>query len=329
MRQAVWRWMGAAVAIMALAVPAAAHAVEQRLAVGQGVIPVELSADWSAALPSIARAIVMVPDSRRDAELVLRQTEQTQAAAGVAAETTLLIVPHFLTPEDVAADGLPAATLRWSLAGWKDGSPALGPVPQSSFDVIDAILAQLADAARFPALRLVVLAGHSAGGQMVQRYAVAGHGDGALAVRHIALRYVVADPSSYAWFGTARPVPVDPASCPDFDRWKYGMREVPPYVGPTDALERRYIARDVIYLLGERDTDPNHPSLDRSCAAEAQGANRYIRGMQYLFGLELRHPNLVRHRILSVPGVGHDSARIFASTCGLAALFDRPGCPGF
>ncbi len=113
------------------------------------------------------------------------------------------------------------------------------------------------------------------------------------------------------------------------DRWAYGLAGAPPYVERADALEERYIRRDVVYLLGEADIDPNHPSLDRSCAAEAQGSNRYERGMNYLFALEQRHPNLVRHSILSIWGVGHDAGSMFVSACGLAVLFDRPGCPAF
>jgi hypothetical protein len=112
-------------------------------------------------------------------------------------------------------------------------------------------------------------------------------------------------------------------------RWPYGLTATPAYVEPDEDLEARYISRDVVYLLGEADTDPNAPSLDRTCAAEAQGPTRYARGMSYLFALEQRHPNLVRHRILSIWGVGHDAASMFMSACGLAALFDRPGCTPF
>jgi hypothetical protein len=175
----------------------------------------------------------------------------------------------------------------------------------------------------------VVLAGHSAGAQAVERYAVVGRGEAALTARGIAVRYVVANPSSYLWFGEARPVAVDPAACPQFDRWKYGLVGAPPYVGDTAGLETRFINRDVVYLLGERDTDPHHKFLDRSCAAMAQGETRFARGMFNMLYLEQRHPNLVRHRIFAVPDVGHDADRMFGSTCGMAALFGMPGCQGF
>jgi hypothetical protein len=163
---------------------------------------------------------------------------------------------------------------------------------------------------------------------VVQRYAAVTHGEAPLTARGIQLRYIIANPSSYLWFGETRPRPIDPAACPSFDRWKYGLHDAPPYVGDTSHIEDRFINRDVVYLLGEADTNPAHRFLDRSCAAEAQGENRFVRGMLNLLYLEQRHPNLVRHRIFAVPGVGHNAEQIFASACGLAALFDRPGCPG-
>jgi pimeloyl-ACP methyl ester carboxylesterase len=42
----------------------------------------------------------------------------------------------------------------------------------SSFRVYDDLFAWLADRSRFPALKRIVLAGHSGGGQVVQRYAI-------------------------------------------------------------------------------------------------------------------------------------------------------------
>jgi hypothetical protein len=174
-----------------------------------------------------------------------------------------------------------------------------------------------------------VIAGHAAGAQLVQRYAVVGRGPDELARRGVSVRYVVANPSSYLWFGDDRPAPVSRTTCPDFDHWKYGLAYAPAYVAEAVGLEQRYIKRDVVYLLGEADNDPEHDQLDRGCAAVAQGPSRYARGMNYVFALEARNPNLVRHRIINIWNVGHDAARMFGSTCGLAALFDRPGCRSF
>jgi len=293
---------------------------------GQGSVPLHVSADWTRPRPEVTRAVVVVHGALRNAESALRAARSARTAAGADEAHTLLIVPQFLTQPDVAGHGLGSEMLRWKPSGWKDGDAALAPAGLSSFDVFDALLARLADRALFPALRDVVLAGHSAGAQAVQRYAVAGRGESLLTTVGISLRYVVANPSSYLWFGDMLPRPRP--DCSAIGQWKYGTANPPPYVGPTEGMEARYIRRDVVYLLGDRDNDPNHPMLDRSCAAAAQGENRFNRGMQYLFYLENRHPNLVRHRIYAIPGIGHDAAGMFASVCGAAALFGAPGCPG-
>ena len=229
-------------------------------------------------------------------------------------------MPQFLAGTDARHHGLPDSVLRWSLEGWMGGDPAEGPVPASSFAALDAILARLADRALFPALRRIVVAGHSGGAQVAQRYAVLGQGGAQLEAEGLALRYVVANPSSYAYFSAERPYPVE--ACPDFDRWKYGMTDLPSYAGAAsaDTLEAAYVRREVIYLWGGEDTDAEQPALDRSCAAAAQGPHRLARGQAYFAYLKSRHPDLA-HRAAIVPGVGHDGDGMFRSAAGLAALF--------
>jgi pimeloyl-ACP methyl ester carboxylesterase len=92
----------------------------------------------------------------------------------------------------------------WTLRGWIGGGAAVGPAPIGSFEALDAMLAMLADRKRFPALTRVVVAGHSGGGQVVQRYAVVGEGPAALAAVGVDVRYVVANPSSYLYFDASR-----------------------------------------------------------------------------------------------------------------------------
>jgi hypothetical protein len=241
----------------------------------------------------------------------------------------MVVLPQFLAETDLAGRPTPADMLRWSVTGWIDGEAATAPAPLSSFDALDAVLARLADATRFPDLRRVVVAGHAAGADLVQRYAVVGRGVPAPARSAIAVRYVLADPASYLWFGADRPALIRDAACPTLDRWRYGLAGAPAYVERTEGLEQRYIMRDVVYLLGEADAGRADPALDRSCAAAAQGPTPYARGMNYLFALEQRHPSLVRHRILTVWGAGNDAGSMLVSACGLAALFDRPGCSAF
>ena len=295
---------------------------------GGGALPVYLTADWSKPLPDITRAVIVLHGLQRHADAYFESAKRAQAAAGEAGRTTLMVVPQFLAEIDVAAHHLPAETLRWTFSGWEGGEPALAPSPASSFDGLDAILARLADRKLFPHLAVVVVAGHSGGGQVVQRYAVASRGETALTQAGIQVRYVVANPSSYVYFSADRPEPTIAASCPKYNDWKYGLNAVPPYLADRSPaeLEKAYVARRVIYLLGTADADPNGFELDKSCRGEAQGPTRYARGHTYADYMRARNQGTPNHSVWDVPGVAHEGGKMLTSACGLAALFDLPGC---
>jgi pimeloyl-ACP methyl ester carboxylesterase len=302
---------------------------EQHIAVGdQGMLPLYVSRDWERPLPGVTRAVMILHGLRRNADVYYRSAQMAQAAAGEAGRSAILIAPQFLEDIDVDAFHLPSDTLHWSQEAWEGGEPALGPSHASSFDALDAILARLADRRLFPDLKQVVIAGHSGGGQVVQRYAIAGRGETALTREAIAVRYVVANPSSYAYFSPERPDGAIAAWCHGYNNWKYGMDRRPPYLAAASPaeLEQRYVARKVIYLLGTRDINPEHPVLDKSCMAEAQGATRYARGHAYAAMMAARDAGTPNHLIWEVPGVAHNGQKMLTSPCGLAALFDLPGC---
>ncbi len=300
-----------------------------RIAVGtQGVLPLYVSADWSKSLPEMTRAVLVLHGRLRDADVYFRSALTAQAAAGDAGKAAIMIVPQFLARIDVEAYQLPPDTLRWTLEGWEGGDDAVGPTSASSFDALDAILARLADKKLFPNLKQVVVAGHSGGAQVVQRYAIAGKGEAQLTGAGIAVRYVVANPSSYAYFDSVRPERAIADSCPGYNNWKYGMDARPAYLAAASvsALEASYVARRVIYLLGTKDTNPDHPALDKSCMAEAEGPYRYARGHSYAAVMQARDSGTPNHSLWDVQGVGHDGDRMLTSSCGLKALFDLPGC---
>jgi pimeloyl-ACP methyl ester carboxylesterase len=302
---------------------------ESRIAVGaKGSLPLYVSSDWSSPLPGITRAVLVLHGRLRNADVYYGSARTAQAAAGEAGRTTIMIVPQFLADLDVDAHHLPPETLRWSLEGWEGGDSATAPTPASSFEALDAILTRLSDRRLFPNLKAVVVAGHSGGAQVVQRYAIAGQGEAALSRENIAVRYVVANPSSYAYFSAERPEPSIAASCPGFNAWKYGMEARPRYLSASTPaeLEQRYVARRVIYLLGTLDTNPNHRALDRSCMAEAEGAYRYARGHAYAAAMATRDGGTPNHKVWDVRDVGHDGDKMLTSPCGLEALFDLPGC---
>jgi hypothetical protein len=302
---------------------------------GTAQLPLYVSADWSKPQAGIVRGVLVFHGILRNADVYYGHGQKALEQAGPAGDGTLLIAPQFLTDFDVAAHRLSADTAGWDHEAWMGGAPAQTPVAVSSFDAIDAILARLADRTLFPNLRLVVVAGHSGGAQVVQRYAVVGKAGPALETRGVHVRYVVANPSTYLYFTAERPGPdgrlgafADAAACPQFDDWKYGFAHgVPPYVGATPAvLEAQYVRRDVVYLLGTLDLDPDHPTLDKTCMGKAEGPFRFARGHAYFAQLQARGATQLQHRLFDVAGVGHDGGKMLASACGLYALFDKPGC---
>lgn len=329
-------WLAALTLLVATAAQAQSERFEKpvkevasrRVAVGSATFPLYLSADWSSPLPDITRAVLVLHGVLRNADDYFRSALEAQAAAGDIGKSTLMIAPQFLTEADVDAFKLPANTLRWSPTGWEGGDPALKPAPTSSFEALDAILAKLGDRKLFPNLKQVVVFGHSGGGQVVQRYAITAKGDQALLRVGIGVRFVVANPSSYAYFSKDRPMPEIAANCRGYNSWKFGMDDRPPYLSePTAAaLEQAYVARRVIYLLGMLDTNPNHPALDKSCMAEAEGPYRYARGHAYVAAMQARDNGTPNHSQWDVPGVGHEGGKMLTSPCGLTAVFDIPGC---
>ena len=296
---------------------------------GSGTMPVYRSAD-EASDARVSRVVIVLHGRLRDADAYLLSAQRALAAADVDASDTLLIVPQFLASADIVAHHLDQETLHWDWTGWMGGDDALGPVPVSSFDVLDSLVEEVADRSRFASLREVVIAGHSGGAQVAHRYAVVGRAAALLEEQGVHCRYVIANPSSYVYFDKLRPhgdggfSPADESACAGVDTWKYGIHQPPRYASGDasfDVLEQRYARSDVIYLLGEGDCDPQHQALDRSCAANAQGPHRLARGLAYFEYLRRRHPRLA-HRCWQVPGVGHNGQGMFNSAEGLLALFD-------
>ncbi|VWB11799.1 hypothetical protein BAR24066_00385 [Burkholderia arboris] len=311
---------------------------DQRVAVetpqGSAALPVYADHPLDHAAPDVTRVFIVIHGTLRNADAYYASGRKVVEQAGASGNGTMVVAPQFLTRADTRAFSLPASTLAWTQEGWKGGEPARQPGPISSFAALDALLAHFADRSLYPSLTTVVVIGHSAGAQLLQRYAVAGREGDALAHTGIAVRYVVANPSSYLYFDDERPNAdaIAGGTCPRATQWKYGLKSAPPYVASQDAreLETRYVARRVVYLLGQADTNPYTHFIDRSCAAMAQGPYRLARGLAYFDYLKKRHPDDLAQQVVEVPGVGHDGLGMFTSACGLAVLFGQAlpqSCP--
>ncbi len=297
-------------------------------------LPIAVSKDWAKPQPDITRAVIIIHGwPRRD----LKSGEHAAKMAGAAAaRATIVITPQFVTEKDVLAHQLSLNTLQWSEDSWQQGGSSNDKAAISSFQVVDNIFQHLADRSIFPNLHVIVLAGHSAGGQFVQRYAAVGRGEAQLGDLPIHVRYVVANPASYLYFTDARPsvgssrfTKTNFAACPLSNRWPYSLKSgVPAYALPLPALgdvEAHYLHRDVVYLLGAADNDPQSDGNDRTCAGEAEGPTRLARGLAYNSYVHMLDPSTTQ-QVIEVPGVGHTSWHMFGSPCGVFALFDSGSC---
>lgn len=237
----------------------------------------------------------------------------------------IIIAPYFMTTDDLP----PAGFQRWSAAGWKSGDAAEAPPHESSFAVYDALIRDhLLDASAFPSLAEIVIAGHSAGGQFCQRYALSTFVDRDPAAAGVAFRFVPANPSAYCyldatrWLGDGFGVPSGTGCDETYDDYKYGLSDIPEghYVAAAvGALPGLYADRDVTYLLGTADTTAEG-DLEVTCEANVQGPNRYARGLIFESFMGARYPGH-RHALVAVAGVGHDAAAMLSSAEGRALLF--------
>jgi pimeloyl-ACP methyl ester carboxylesterase len=294
---------------------------------GTAQLPVYASLDWTQPQAGVTRGVIVIHGLLRNADAYFAGARRAQEAAGPDGAGAIMVSPQFLADFDLPAHNLAQGTLGWTWDRWARGEPAVTPAPISTFTGIDAVVERLANPALFPNLKTIVVAGFSAGGQVVQRYAVVGQAEQHLRPG-VAIEYVVSDPSSYLYFTASRPEPAIAATCPAFNDWHYGFgRGIPPYVqGTAETLEARYIQRHVTYLLGMADTDPNHPVLDKSCAGEAEGPQRFARGHNYWDMLVARHGAALKQSLIDVPGIAHEGNKMFNTACGLHVLFGKAGC---
>jgi hypothetical protein len=273
--------------------------------------------------PQIRRVLIIVHGLDRNADSYFT-TGILVAEARDALRETLVLAPRFQALDDNPT----ADEYYWATGGWARGHLSLtgGPTPRvSSYEVVDRILERLADPSVFPALDEIVVAGHSAGGQYVHRFASGSPVEHE--IPRLRYRYVVANPSTFLYLGPERPdgeggfaVP-DVAACPDYNFWHRGLEERNTYMNRLTPQEIRanLAGRDLRILLGTADT--GSADLDMTCAGMLQGEHRYDRGLKIMAFMDAFFPGH-GHRVYQVWGVGHSNRQMFTSLTGLQAIHD-------
>jgi hypothetical protein len=280
--------------------------------------------NYSAGTGAVTLAVVVVHGIKRNAYDYFRSIMRAAVDLDVVRQT-LIIAPRFQIEHDTRK----ARDAYWTDSGpssWKDGGDAVKPAGFSSFQVMDKILATLADKHQFPQLTRVALVGHSAGGQFIHRYAACGRAPEALPGMPVS--YVTANPSSYLYLSSHRPVDKSQLRlCPQYNDYKYGLDNRSGYLSAfsDEQIRRQYASRRVTYLLGGADIHQDK-DLENNCAARAQGANRFQRGCFYHSFIKTFFPS-ARHDLVVVAGVGHDHDAMFNSVPSKTAIFAPPTCP--
>jgi pimeloyl-ACP methyl ester carboxylesterase len=291
----------------------------------------------------VRRALVMVHGASRNADHYFATAMAAAFLAG-AIDDTVVIAPRFIA----CADRPEPHEVLWSCSGdsWRSGGAAPSHPGLSSFDLADEILRKLAKRSAFPNLSAIVIAGHSAGGQYVTRYEMSNRVHDTLGVP---VTYVVANPSSYAWPASTRPLAAgdaeaggakdgwksetahtvftyavyDASGCPNFNRWPFGLENrAAGYTAglSDDQLRQQLVARPTTYLLGQVDTLPLG-GFDSSCSAMAQGPTRRARGEAFV---KFVNDTLGgKHKAIIVPECGHNDRCMYTTDAVLPIVFPK------
>lgn len=295
--------------------------------------PVYSNHGLSSDLSEIREVVIIIHGLNRNADEYFDTAQALLKESGRNEKEILVLAPKFpgLTDQQNELDDLPV----WHAQDWAAGLAATkSHRALSAFEVMDDLLLKVTDKVDFPAVTSVNVAGHSAGAQLVQRYAVLNHVDEQIRARSLDLRYIVANPSSFLYFTTQRPSEKTfkdfaAAQCPAFNQYRYGMDNMSHYETghSTNGLFKRYAYRNVVYLMGGSDNDPAHKYLDTSCPAMAQGSTRlaraqaYVRYERFLAGRAAK----INHLAYEITEVGHNQKKIFGSVCAMNLLFQsRP-----
>jgi len=306
---------------------------------------------------SISRALIFVHGINRDADNHFRTALAAAFLAGVL-DNTIIIAPRFASnsgaPGNEAGDchdPLAANEANWICQvqrpdTWRSGGPEVGNEKLTSFDFVDEMILRLAQKEVFPHLQKIVVAGHSAGGQFVNRYEMSNQVHDSAGVP---ISYVVANPSSYAYIDALRPTAsafqgnvavsapgftpstsvVPPSSfvpfsdahnCTTYNDWPFGLKNRSGYAARVseDQLRKQLVNRPVTYLLGEADVLPLGV-FDTSCPAMAQGSTRLARGLA--FGKYAKETRGAQHATVVVPFCGHSARCMFTADVTLSLIF--------
>ncbi|KAJ7124020.1 hypothetical protein C8R43DRAFT_1031569 [Mycena crocata] len=266
----------------------------------------------------VTRAVIVLPGKPRDCWYYWNVMNNALYIAShndssISREKISVMGPCFWTEVDVKAGAASDDVLIWGTTTWVSGHNNVGPAnitSYSSFDALDALIAYYMDKTAYPKLKAVVLAGHSAGAQMVQRYA----GLRNTQKNDDRLHFWIANPGSLMWLTEDRPAPNE--TCSGVDDYKYGLDSSFPMYG--NKLDRKsivaaYNSRIINYAWGLND----HGAGDTRCQAVTQGSTHLERGQNFVEMLTTSFGWPVNATVDWVEGVSHDNEGMMDSAQGV------------
>jgi poly(3-hydroxybutyrate) depolymerase len=195
-------------------------------------------------------------------------------------EGALLLVPEFSAAGFPGGRNYSAAKPRTPSAD-EDFAPQVYSTIEKIFDRAMG-LASLST----PDYRLY---GHSAGAQFVHRFVMF----------NPRARVKIAVAANAGWY-----------MMPDFDvRFPYGLKGS----GIDAARLKEALAKKLVVLLGEKDDDPAHLSLNRGAGQMRQGRHRFERGQNFFRAASRAAEKLqtpFHWELATVPNADHDNARM-------------------
>ena len=248
------------------------------------------------------------------------------AANRTGQDQVLILGPCWMNSDDHAAGAIQDGELYWHGTQWQSGMASRGPgqTAISSYQVMDAFIETLFDKTQFPALETVVMAGHSMGAQMVQRYAVLkppASNDGNIS-------FWVGNPGSYVWLSPSRPDQSNSSCASTYDDWAYGLdgSGLPSYARDRVRSSKQQVvttfqSRNVHYNYGLLDNGQG----DTACAAAYQGANHLERGCHFVESVaNLTAGALPKtHTANFMPNVSHQDYAMLSYNISLYRLFQE------
>jgi hypothetical protein len=330
-------------ALAADAVPAAAYfpvlPFEAAVETAPRLVPVATNHALEGNHAGLTRAVIVIHDESRDANAALATL---MALAGTMNGSTMIVAPQFMLPSDLArfADHLPEkgrSFASWPLAGWPEGEESVtvpGQKNISSFAVIDLLLMYLSDRRSFPDMQRIVIAGYGAGAKFTQRYAAFSSAADVIARQNIDLHFLVAAAPSFLYMTASRPmggkkgfgVP-DPAVCPDYNAYPYGLEKLNAYArrSGVNAAKTGYAMRFTTYL----NSAMADPLPETKCGALVQGKDSAVRAAHYRQYLQSLYSDVAgKTQLFAVPkDAKNDAIGLYGSACGMTVLFGDGLCP--